>query len=293
MKICQHGRVGSDCRYSHPKMCRKYIKNSYNNNGCTKGAKCKFFHPKLCHNSIDFFNCDKVYCNFYHLVGSHRPNSGNSLKNNDQFMDSQQQGHSDGDNMINNYERFTRHNNNSASGNYHLNAQQPVDDQNDVSASSQQIQNNSAYSGAQPPNQQPVVNNDHTDQRINQAFWVHKTVGPKNDSHGIAIQSVHSNATKILGPTANEVVPPSDEPSGIQPCPTSNMYNFIFMNIAHLLRDSYRDKSKVKFLGDLTDNNTLFVGLTETFLNSNILDSEILMEGVIEMEEQVVMCVYT
>ena len=51
------------------------------------------------------------------------------------------------------------------------------------------------------------------------------------------------------------------------------------MNIAHLLRDSFRDKSKVKFLGDLTDNNTLFVGLTETFLNSNILDSEILMEG--------------
>ena len=49
------------------------------------------------------------------------------------------------------------------------------------------------------------------------------------------------------------------------------------MNIAHLLRDSFRDKSKVKFIGDLTDDNTLFVGLTETFLNSNILDSEILM----------------
>ena len=87
-------------------------------------------------------------------MGSHRPNSGNSLKNNDQFMDSQQQGHSDGDNMINNYERFTSHNNNSASSNYHLKAQQLVADQNDVGASSQQIQNNSAYSGAQPPNQQ-------------------------------------------------------------------------------------------------------------------------------------------
>ena len=32
---CQHGRVGSDCRYGHPKMCRKYIKYGYNNNGCT------------------------------------------------------------------------------------------------------------------------------------------------------------------------------------------------------------------------------------------------------------------
>ena len=87
---CQYGRVGSDCRYSHPKMCRKYIKYGYNNNGCTRGANCKFFHPKLCHNSVDFFKCDKVYCNFYDLVDSHRPNSGNSVKNNDQFMDSQQ-----------------------------------------------------------------------------------------------------------------------------------------------------------------------------------------------------------
>ena len=53
---CQHGRVGSDCRFSHPNMCRKYIKNGYNNNnGCTRGANCKFFHPKLCHDSVDFF----------------------------------------------------------------------------------------------------------------------------------------------------------------------------------------------------------------------------------------------
>ena len=48
------------------------------------------------------------------------------------------------------------------------------------------------------------------------------------------------------------------------------------MNIAHLLRDSFRDKSKVKFLGDLTDINTLFVGLTEIFLNSNNLDLDLI-----------------
>ena len=149
-------------------MCRKYIKYGYNNNGCTRGANCKFFHPKLCHNSVDFFKCDKVYCNYYHLVGTLRPYSGNTVNNSDQFIDSQKQGHSDGDNMINNYERFTPNNN---SGNYHSNAQQPVDDQNGVGAnSSQQIQNNSAYSGAQASNQQPVVNNDHTDQRINEAL---------------------------------------------------------------------------------------------------------------------------
>ena len=93
---------------------------------CTRGANCKFFHPKLCHNSVDFFKCDKVHCNYYHLVGMLPPNSGNTVNNNDQFIDSQKEGHSDGDNMINNYERFTPNNN---SGNY-SNAQQLVNNNN-------------------------------------------------------------------------------------------------------------------------------------------------------------------
>ena len=51
------------------------------------------------------------------------------------------------------------------------------------------------------------------------------------------------------------------------------------MNIAHLLRDSFRDKSKVRLLGELTNEKTLFLSLTETFLNNNIVDPEIHMEG--------------
>ena len=51
------------------------------------------------------------------------------------------------------------------------------------------------------------------------------------------------------------------------------------MNIAHLLRDSFKDKSKVRLLGGLTNEKTLFLSLTETFLNNNIVDSEIQMEG--------------
>ena len=54
-----------------------------------------------------------------------------------------------------------------------------------------------------------------------------------------------------------------------------NLYNFKFMNITHLLRDSFRDKSEVRLLGELTNENTLFLSLTETFLNNNIVDSEI------------------
>ena len=63
-----------------------------------RGANCKFFHPNLCHDSVDFFQCDKVYCNYYHLVGTPRPNFGNSTRNNDQISVSQHQNNSDGDN---------------------------------------------------------------------------------------------------------------------------------------------------------------------------------------------------
>ena len=86
-----------------------------------------------------------------------------------------------------------------------------------------------------------------------------------------------------MGTTANEVVSTSDEQPGIQsglmPSNQINLYNFKFMNIAHLLRDSFRDKSKVRLLGELTNEKTLFLSLTETFLNNNIVDSEIQMEG--------------
>ena len=174
---------------------------------------------------------------------------------------------------------------NNNSGNYHSNAQQPVGDQNGVGAnSSQQIQNNSAYSGAQASNQQPVVDNDHTDQRINEALNSFLAYIKQLDQKMTHMEAQYNQCIQMhqifWGPQQMRWFPPTDEPSGIQfSLVTSNMYNFILMNIAHLLCDSFRDKSKVKFIGDLTNDNTLFVGLTETFLNSNILDSEILMEG--------------
>ena len=39
-----------------------------------------------------------VYCNYYHLVGTPRPNFGNRTQNNNQISDSQHQNNSDGDN---------------------------------------------------------------------------------------------------------------------------------------------------------------------------------------------------
>ena len=45
-------------------------------------------------------------------------------------------------------------------------------------------------------------------------------------------------------------------------CPT---YDFMLLNVARLLLNMSRDKSKIKFISDLGSNHTLFVALCETF----------------------------
>ena len=61
-------------------------------------------------------------------------------------------------------------------------------------------------------------------------------------------------------------------------CTTNNAYptyEFMLLNVAHLLLSMPKDKSKIKFTGDLCSNNTLMVDLCETFLSNVIIDSEI------------------
>ena len=55
-------------------------------------------------------------------------------------------------------------------------------------------------------------------------------------------------------------------------CPT---YEFMLLNVARLLLNMSRDKSKIKFIGDLCSNQTLFIALCETFLSDVISDFEI------------------
>ena len=49
----------------------------------------------------------------------------------------------------------------------------------------------------------------------------------------------------------------------------------MLLNVAHLLLNMSRDKSKIKFIDDLCSNQTLFVALCETFLSGVISDFEI------------------
>lgn len=73
---CRYGKQGEQCKYRHPEMCRKFIKDGVY--GCKKGLNCNYFHPKLCRDSITYYQCNRRSCGYYHLVGTMRPNAGGS-----------------------------------------------------------------------------------------------------------------------------------------------------------------------------------------------------------------------
>ena len=71
---CRHGLAGTDCKYRHPKQCRKYMAHGDKDKkrGCTLGNKCENFHPRLCKNSIERRECLVPDCRFIHLKGTRR-----------------------------------------------------------------------------------------------------------------------------------------------------------------------------------------------------------------------------
>ena len=62
---CKHGKKGATCKFDHPKLCFKFIKNGDKRGGCNKGTNCNFVHPKLC-NSYKSGVCRRPNCSFYH-----------------------------------------------------------------------------------------------------------------------------------------------------------------------------------------------------------------------------------
>ena len=77
---CPHGISGKTeykgkvCEFSHPKLCRKFIKNGPGGRyGCKKSQdECPFYHPLLCQKSVKFRKCLDRKCSRYHLKGTIR-----------------------------------------------------------------------------------------------------------------------------------------------------------------------------------------------------------------------------
>ena len=78
--ICPHGISGKtlfkgkSCEFSHPKLCKKFIKNGPGGRyGCKSSeTECPFFHPILCKSSVKARKCLNVKCTRIHLKGTVR-----------------------------------------------------------------------------------------------------------------------------------------------------------------------------------------------------------------------------
>ena len=82
---CKHGLRGSECRYSHPQMCKKFLKHGTRQpNGCNLGKRCKQFHPLMCMDSLKKSECLNEKCTFNHIKGTRRQHK--LFKNNQQNM---------------------------------------------------------------------------------------------------------------------------------------------------------------------------------------------------------------
>ena len=71
---CKYGKKGTECKYSHPSLCRKLLQHGYNaSHGCRlKADECSYHHPIMCRNSIKRGFCYKKNCTKYHVQGTKR-----------------------------------------------------------------------------------------------------------------------------------------------------------------------------------------------------------------------------
>ena len=67
---CKHGRKGEGCNFSHPKLCRNFIRlGNRKRGGCVRGDKCPFHHPPLCWKVEKGEPCLRKNCGFLHPKG--------------------------------------------------------------------------------------------------------------------------------------------------------------------------------------------------------------------------------
>ena len=71
--ICKHGSAGKECKFRHPKVCKKLVNHGNRGElGCKVGGKCTMFHPFVCRNSQRYMECLNEHCRFLHIKGTRR-----------------------------------------------------------------------------------------------------------------------------------------------------------------------------------------------------------------------------
>ena len=65
---CKHGTWGKNCNFSHPKICREFMKKG--EAGCDLNDKCEYLHPKMCARSLKGDTCSSLKCHLGHIRGT-------------------------------------------------------------------------------------------------------------------------------------------------------------------------------------------------------------------------------
>ena len=67
--ICKYGlsgKTGGECKYQHPKLCKKYSNfGKFSASGC-KDASCDKWHPRICYTGVNTGVCSRRNCPFFH-----------------------------------------------------------------------------------------------------------------------------------------------------------------------------------------------------------------------------------
>lgn len=83
---CRYGISGKNCRYSHPRICRRLLLGGNDpRKGCSRGKHCNDYHPKMCYTTLKGKTCTNSRCNFTHVSGLRK--IGDS-----KYIDNQQDG---------------------------------------------------------------------------------------------------------------------------------------------------------------------------------------------------------
>ena len=64
---CKHGRNGKNCKFLHPKMCRKYLTHGNKKRGGCNKNDCPDHHRPMCNSSLKSETCFQTSCKRRHV----------------------------------------------------------------------------------------------------------------------------------------------------------------------------------------------------------------------------------
>ena len=312
----KYGRYGRGCPYQHPRMCQNYLRRGdtgcdrncglFHPKLCTKSLKygeclrkkCFFYHVtgtarphvnQIGRNSLQ--SAKNTHIPYQH------PQAQRDLRYRTCRTDNVYQQHAGMNSPHNEHTRVheSSHQNNNISDSNHY-EQSYVRDSPRYGNNNNYFTINQEYQHSQ---QQQATQNIHhessshfSDQRVQAltaqmiAFQEQQVNSLSNNAVNTAVISQSCSSDSKPAPTNTTSISQCSPISGLSSktkCSIDRQeesyFSFMILNVAHLLKCSTQDRSKIEFLSDIVQKHCLFIGLTETHLSETIFDNELKIDS--------------